>query len=397
MFLPIRAREILGALRLGIASHLARPRHLALIAAGFAIADMTVTPLIAIPQGLERLAGSTGRGDIAIVLGASAQGEADSTLKPELAALIAGLPGVAHDDGGRPLVASQFVTQIRLRRSDGTAASVQMRGIGEATWQLLGGALPASAGGGFRSGAAELVAGAAAASNIAALEPGAEIRVRDSLWRIAGRFEGGGLWDSELWTDLAPLQAVFNADGAVSVVWARLESPAAFGGFAAALESDKRLRDARTELQTSYYARQVRLVSRFARIAAAAIAATLGLGAALAIGNAVTMALLARRRETAVLRALGYRRASLAAALMIEVALIGIVTAGAVSLLAYAVMDGRPIGTSTGTQAVSFVLAVSANLVLCAVGYALLLGVVSACWPVKQIVTAPIIAALGDG
>jgi hypothetical protein len=43
------------------------------------------------------------------------------------------------------------------------------------------------------------------------------------------------------------------------------------------------------------------------------------------------------------------------------------------------------------------VLAVSANLVLCAVGYALLLGVVSACWPVKQIVTAPIIAALGDG
>src|SRR2546430_15275935 len=120
MPLPVRVGEILGALRLGIASHLARPRHLVLIVAGFAIADMTVTPLIAIPQGLDRLAGSTGRGDIAIVLGASAQGEADSMLKPELAALISGLPGIAHDGEGRPLVAAQFVTQIRLRRTDGT-------------------------------------------------------------------------------------------------------------------------------------------------------------------------------------------------------------------------------------------------------------------------------------
>jgi putative ABC transport system permease protein len=396
MVLSIRVREIIGALRFGIASHLVRPRHLVLIAAGFAIADMTLIPLIAIPQGLERIAGSTGRDDIAVVFGASAQGEADSTLKPELAALIADLPGIAHDGEGRPLVAPQFVTQIRLRRNDGTAVSVQMRGISEATWPLLDGAFRASAGDRFRSGAYELVAGAAAASSIAVLDPGAQIRVRDSLWRVTGRFEGGGLWDSELWSDLAPLQAIFNAESAVSVVWARLETPAAFEGFEAALESDKRLRDARTELQTSYYARQVRLMTHFARIATGAVAVTLGLGASLAIGNAVTMALLARRREMAILRALGYRRASLAAALMIEVALIGVVTAGAVSWLAHAVMAGRPISTSTGTQAVSFALVVSANLVVYALGYALLLGVVSACWPVSRIVTAPIIAGFSD-
>jgi putative ABC transport system permease protein len=389
-------RELAGALRLGLASHAERPRHLLLIGTGFIIGALVLILLLAIAAGFERLGDGTGAEDVAIVFAANARNESDSALTSETAALVAELPGVARDPDGHPVVAPQFIASTKLRRADGEIATVLVRGVTPVTWTLAG-VHPASGASSRGIGVDGLMAGVAAARSFVALDAGARIKVRGRVWTVVDRFEAGGLWDSELWVDIASLQAAFNAPAALSVVWVKLDTPSAFAAFEAALDGDRRLRDVRTEVQRSYYARQVRFVSRFVRIAAIGIAVALGAGASLAINNALTLALIARRRELALLRALGYLRCILGVALLIEVVPIGLFATLVAIAMTWLILDGTAVGSSTGTQAVSFTLRVTPEVAMCALGYALLLGIVSAAWPAWQAVRAPLVAALnGD-
>jgi putative ABC transport system permease protein len=377
---------------MGLVSHFERPRHLLLTAAGFIIGTLVLILLLAIAAGFERLGDGTGTDDVAIVFAATARNESDSTLSAEAAALVGALPGVAHDSAGHPLVAPQFIASTKLRRADGAIATVLMRGTTPSAWALAGARRQS---GESKTGVADgLIAGVAAARSFVALAVGDRITARNMAWPVVDRFEAGGLWDSELWVDLASLQAAFNAPAAISVVWVKLDSPSAFATFQAALDADKRLGDLRTEAQRNYYARQVRFVSRFVRIAAAGTAAAVGAGASLAIGNALTLALIARRRELALLRALGFRRRILGAALLVEVLPIGLVATSIAVGTARLALDGTAVGSSTGPQAVTFTLEVTPEVMAWALGYALLLGAVSAAWPAWQAVRAPLVAAL---
>jgi len=388
-------REIVSAFRLGMASHWARPRHLLLIAGGFVISTWTLLLMLAIPAGLDRLGEQTGFDDVAIVFAASAQDEASSALDPGVAALVGDLPGIARDNDGQPVIAPQFIANAKLRRRDGNMASVLMRGVTPATWKLVESKVHQDESSPPERGVNELSAGAAASRTFVALDPGAQVKVRDSVWRISGRFNGGGIWESELWTDIAPLQSTFNTPSALSVLWVKLQRADALSTFEKAFDADKRLQGLRVERQADYYMRQVRFVSHFVGIATAAIAAALGLDAMLAIGNAMTLALIARRRELATLRVLGYRRSRLAVSLFLEVLLIGVVATAMTVGVARLNLDGLQIGSSTGNQAIGFELAVTLPVVAWTFVYAIILGMASAIWPASDAVRAPLVATLG--
>lgn len=390
----LRLREIAGALNTSLVGHAARPRHLALISAGFLVAGFTLLLLLAVPAGFEALGGQTGLDNVAVVLGGTAQDEASSALTPAVVALVGSLSGVAHNTAGAPVVAPQFIATTSVRRKDGSQVNVLVRGVTSATWGLSATALHWNAGQLPRTGAPEIMAGDTAARSYAGLSPGADIKVRAAPWRVLGTFRGGGLWDSELWTDMSALQATFNATSNVSVLWVKLQSNAAFDEFAQAIKRDPRLSGVRTERQRGYYARQVSFVTSFMRIAALGIAVTLGLGAVFTIANALNLALISRRRELAVLRALGFRQGSLAFALLIEVTLIGFVATMASIVIASIVLNGREIGTSTGEQAVVFALAVTPAVMAWTILYALTLGIASALWPAHQAVRAPLLRTL---
>jgi putative ABC transport system permease protein len=330
-----------------------------------------------------------------VVRRASGQSESDGAITPEAAAIVTSLPGVARDASGAPRVAPQFLAYTKLRRADGQVASVLMRGITPAVWDVLGDTAPRIDGKSFSVAANECVAGVAAMRGYPILTPDAQIKVRNTMWRVTGALHADGLWGSELWADIGSLQAAFNASTAPSALWVKLQSPAAFADFDKALRADPRLKDVRAERQRDYYTRQVFLVVHFAHLAALGIAATLGLGAVLAIANSLSLALIARRRELAVLRALGFSRIPLALALLLEVELIGLLaTAVVIALLRYA-LDGLQVGTSTGTQAIDFTLAITPDVMGAALAYALLLASAAALWPARQAVRETPVAALG--
>ncbi|MDE2271851.1 MAG: FtsX-like permease family protein [Xanthomonadaceae bacterium] len=391
-------RETASSLATGLAAALVRPRHSLLIAFGFVVAGITLAVLLTLPAGLERLAGNTGLPDVAVVLSGNAfAGESSGTIKPDIAALVGSLPGVAHGDRGQPLVAPQFVVDTRLRRTDGTTATVLVRGVTPMFWNVIGHSISIRSGRRFVSGKDELIAGVAAARGFVALDTGATTSINKDPWHVSGEFAaGGGFWESELWTDMAALQAAYHAQGAATCLWVKLNSPAAFDAFRKALHDDPRTEGLQALRQPDYYTGQMEFLKSLVTVAAEGVAVALGLGAILAIVNALGMTLDARKRELAIQRAVGFRRDALAVALLIEVLLIGTLCAGIATLVAWLAVNGHEVGSSTGGSAIQFRMHVDASVVGWTFGYLLILGMLSAPWPIMRAVRAPLTRTLLD-
>lgn len=332
-----------------------------------------------------------------MVLPNGASSEGAGTFKATLAPLVGALPGVARDASGDPLVAPQFVVDIRLRRVDGTTATALMRGVTPEFWRLTGHTVRIASGRHFRPGHDELIAGVAAARGFVALAPGDSISIHRAPWRVSGEFSAnGGIWESELWTDLAALQSTYHAQGSLATLWVELTSPAAFNVFNTALRNDPRTQGLHAVVQPVYYEQQTAFLRWFVRIAAAGIALALGLGAILAVVNALGMALDARRRELAILRTIGFRRVALATALLIEVLVIGAACAGLATLIGWLTVNGHEVGSSTFSGAIQFRLRVDAGVVGWTLAYLLLVGALAAAWPIARALRAPLTRALQE-
>lgn len=391
-------RELFTSLATSLTTALARPRHTLLIAFGFVVASITLAVLLTLPAGLQRLAGNTGSSDVAVVLSGNAlTSESGASFDPGLASLVGALPGVAHGRQGQPLIAPQFVVDARMRRNDGTTATVLLRGVTPAFWDVAGDAISMRSGRRFAAGKDELIAGVAAARGFVALDTGATTSINKNPWHVSGEFAaGGGFWESELWTDMAALQSAYHAQGAVSCLWVKLTSPAAFAVFKQALHDNPQTQALHTVLQRDYYTDQTSFLKDIITTATEGVAVALGLCAILAIANALGMALDARRRELAIQRAVGFRRSALAAALLVEVLVIGAVCAAIAVLLALLAVNGHEVGSSTGGSAIQFRMHVDGSVVAWTFAYVLILGVLSALWPIVRAVRAPLTRTLQD-
>lgn len=385
-------REVRGALTQALLATVARPRHALLSGAGFLISSATLLGLLTIPAGLSGLAAHTGRDDIAVVMTGNQPSEAVGGMNDaEKITLVGNLPGVAHATDGSALVAPQLVVNIKLRRRDGTPADVILRGVSPLFWQVVGDDAQIIHGRSFNAGLRELITGVGAGQDFVALDTGAQVLIRKRPWRVSGVFNArGGLWESELWTDLGSLQSAWNAPGRVSTLWVKLTSPAAFGTFEAALSSNPSLKGLFAVSQRDYYRFQVGFIYRYTQIATWGISILLGVAALLAIANALHMALGARRRETALLRALGFRKLPLAMAMLIEVIVIGLVCVGIVILAGWLLLDGRSIASATFFQSIQFPLRVSAGVMWWTVLYTVVLGVLAALWPIASALREPL-------
>src|SRR5690625_176164 len=386
-------RELLAALALSFRTSLAQPRHLLLTVAGFLIAAATLLGLLTIPAGMAQLAAHTGLPDVAVVIAAGADaGGMDSA---EQRALIGNLPGVAHNSAGNPLVAPQFVVNTRMLRLDGTQADIVLRGISPVTADMMNDMLQLTEGRWFEPGLPELVSGSAATAGFVRLETHAHTRLRQQPWQVTGQFStGGSLWDSELWMDIGSLQDAWNSPGAVSQTWVGLESPQAFDLFSEALSQNASLQGLAVMRQNDYYRMEIGFIYRYTQLAAWGIAILLGLAAMLAIANALSLALKARRREVAVLRALGFRQSALRVALMLEVVLAAMLCAVVVIALGWLLVDGYSINTATFSQAVQLPLKVSSATAGWTIIYTISLGALAAVWPIRRLLKASLAQSL---
>ena len=353
--------------------------------------------VLSIAQGFRRAVTSSGRDDIAIVLREGANNEMSSGISRDEARIVKDAPGVARENGAAVASAELFVIIDIPKRSTRTDANVPFRGVEPGALPVRGD-VKLLEGRMFERGRNEVIAGVSAAREFAGLEVGKTLKLGKAEWHVVGIFSaGGGMGESELWTDTTVLQEAYQRGDSFQSVYARLETAGKFQGFKDSLTSNPQLK-VKVVRQTEFYAEQASLTTDFITSIGTVIALMMALGALLGALNTMYNAVASRGREIATLRALGFGAAPVVCSVLLEslvLALAGGIIGG---LAAYIKCDGLSAATmnfQTFSQ-IAFAFAVTPALLLSAIILAACIGLVGGLFPAIRAARLPIAAGLRE-
>jgi len=353
--------------------------------------------LLAMGEGFRAALELAGQDDVALVLRGGSSDELSSAFSREEVSVILAAPGIARDARG-PIASPEFYTIVELpMRSTGTSANVPFRGVtarapqARKEFRIVAGRM-------FEPGKDEVIVGRGAFAQFGNVDLGREVVWGSHVWRVVGVFEAGGsVSESEVWTDLAVLQGVYRRGSSVQVVRARLDSPGALREFARWLEADPRV-NASVRTEREFYADQSRILVTLVRYVGTTIAVLMGIGAVFAALNTMYSAVSSRTREIATLRALGFGAAPVVASVMLEAVALGLVGGGLGGALAYFGLNGARASTLNWASfsQVTFAFTVTPALLVTALGYALILGLLGGLLPALRAARLPVTIGLRE-
>lgn len=283
-----------------------------------------------------------------IVLRKGSTSEAVSAVSEASAREIKALPGIATDNEGNPLAASELVVFGYLPRHGSTQpVNVAVRGVDATSHELRAG-MKIVEGRDFTPGLREAIVSRAMSQRFQNLALGDKFKVEGGEFKVVGIFEaGGGAVESEVWTDQRVLAQLAKRTGAMSSLQFRATSLAERDRLINYIEGDEQI-DLGAITEEQYYAEQAQQ-SALIKIVGYMIAFFLTIGAMFAVANTMYGAIASRAREIGTLRALGFGRLNILAAFVLEslaLCLAG-ATLGCLAALAITFFLG---GIQTGTM-----------------------------------------------
>ncbi len=306
---------------------------------GIAGVVLVFVAVLSIAQGFRRAMTVSGREDTAIVLRSGATSEMMSGLAREDTRVIAETAGVARGSLGQIASPELFVIIDLPKRSTNTSANVPLRGVEEPAFEVRDG-LRIVEGRNFAWGRNEVIVGVGAAREFAGLDLGGSLEVGGEQWAIVGMFEdGGGISESEIWTDARLLQSSYRRGDSFQAVYVKLESVDTFTDFRDELSTDPRVNVTATR-QTDYYSEQSTMVTAIITGLGSLIAVMMGFGAIIGAFNTMYTAVSSRTREIATLRALGFKAGPVVVSVLIESVVLAIIGGFVGGALAYFVFNG---------------------------------------------------------
>jgi len=365
-----------------------------LTSAGMALVVFVFAAVQMLDTGLRATLVATGQPDNILVTRRGAGTEISSAVERAQAAIIEAQPEIASGGNGRRLVSRETVILITLpKRGTGVATNVTTRGVGPAGLALRP-QLHITEGRMFRFGSSEIIVGQSISRRFNGASVGQRMRFGGREWTVVGVFAAGGsAFDSEVWGDADQLMQAFRRQAYSSVV-ARLTDVAALEPLARRLESDPRLTlDIKRERE--FYEEQSRLMSNFISYLGLTLSVIFSIGAM--IGAMITMygAVANRVAEIGTLRALGFRRASVLWAFLLESILLGAV-GGVVGIALASSMQLVQISTLNwqSFSELAFRFTLTPRIVFSSFTFALLMGVLGGFLPAVRAARLNIIDAL---
>jgi len=360
---------------------------------GIAGVVVVLVSVLSIAQGFRATLQAGGDPQTAIVMSSGSE-EMASHLSRESVEIVKDTPGILGGEHGPLASAELFVIVNHPKKSTGTTANVPLRGIEPSGFsvrrqaRIVEGRL-------FEPGRNEIVVGSAAARQFQALELGRSVKWGANEWTIVGIFDAGGaIWESELWCDVTVLQPAYRRS-AFNSVHLRLVSPETFTALKDTLTRDPRL-DVAVFRESDYYAEQSTATARLITTLGFSIASLMGAGAVFGAVNTMYTAVAARTREIATLRALGFAGGPIVLSVLTESVVLAIVGGLLGGSVAWTFLDGHQTTTlnwQSYTQ-VAFAFAVTPDLLVEGVFYAIAMGLVGGLLPAVHAARMPVAAAL---
>ncbi len=313
---------------------------MAMLGIGFTVAIFVT--MMALVGGLESTFVQTGHDNCLIVIRQGSQNESNSYFNRDLFPTVRYLPEVAKGTGGEPLAVGENIVVINHPRISGEASNLIVRGTSEMGFMLRP-EVKMVEGRKFRPGLREINASRSLSRRFKDLKLGDSIQFARSTWKVVGIFEAEGTaYDSEVWADYAEICADWDRPSYSSILLKATDSDAA-ARLRKKIADDQRINLQAID-QKKYYAEQT---SSSAGIKALGyfIAIVMGIGACFAAMNMMYGAVMARSKEVATLRALGFRRRHILASFLMESVLLGL-AGGILGCIMALPMNGISTGTA---------------------------------------------------
>jgi putative ABC transport system permease protein len=351
--------------------------------------------VLAMSTGLVKTLQATGAVDRAIVVRTGASAELISALTQEETLAIAGSAGIKPDPGGRALASPETLMIVNLRKADGSEAGAPFRGITQQGFAVHP-EIKIVKGRAFRPGVAEMIVGKSAQRLYKGLDVGSRIKLRGTLWTVAGEFEsGGGQHDSELIADAATLNSAYQRGNVSQSVLVVIDPGAGFRAFKDSVTTNPQLQvDVATE--KDFGTRESDDISLILSIVAYVVGGIMAVGAIFGALNTMYSAVSTRSREIATLRAIGFGPVSVVVSIFVEALILALAGGACGALSAWLLFNGHSVNTlggGVGGQLI-FDLAVTPGLIALGIIWACFIGAIGALFPAIRAARLPVATAL---
>ncbi|WP_434300158.1 ABC transporter permease [Corallococcus exiguus] len=371
----------------------ARRLSTGLTVVGLGLVVFVFSAVLMLANGIESALASGGDASNVVVLRKGATSELVSGVERDAVRILSTDPQVASGPDGQPLVAGERVVLLTLPSGRTQAMNTSARGISAESFearpevQLVSGRRP-------RPGTNEVVLGRSLVGTSPDATLGGELRFARQRWPVVGVFAArGGAFESEVWADAMRLGTAFGREDYNSAV-VRLRSPAEVEAFVKRVEANPRFTlEARPEPE--YWADQASGLAAFIRVLGLFVSFVFSVGAVL--GAMITMyaQVATRVAELGMLRAVGFRRRSVLASVVVESAMLGAAggVLGALGALATRWLHIRTLNFQT-FAAVSFGFSPTPAILLGALLFGTAMGLLGGLLPALRAARLSILDAL---
>ena len=336
--------------------------------------------LLSLQQGFATMFAERGREDLAIFLRPGATSEGQSSLpRDRVDILIKDTPEFEEADDGQPLASAEVFLAMRRFKLDGGETNVTIRGVQPKTFEIHDD-LAIIDGEALQPGFDEVIVGRRLVDRIRDCQVGDVLMINTTPFRVAGIFRSKGAYESEIWGDADRLMEALERPTFNRVI-AVLKPEADFEALAARLASDQQI-PATTLTERTYLTNQTSALSAVFIGLGFFLATLMGIGAVFTGTSSMLAAVSSRTREIGIMMSLGFRPWALFVSFLFESALIGIL-GGALGCLFVMPLNGIQTGTMNFAtfSEVAFAFKITPMVLVSAVGFAILLGVLGGAIP----------------
>ncbi len=365
-------------------------------ALGIALTVATAVFIMALLAGLGRAFGSTGDPLNVLMLRKGSDSElAAGGVSRNAVEILKNLPGVAKNSKGEPLVSGEDILVVVMPRKGGTGeTNVTTRFLSPVGLEMRP-KIHITAGRWFTPGQREVVVSNSISQRFEHANIGDTVHIGKGDWPIVGIFDASGTaHQSEIWGDVNQLVTDFERS-VYSSVLVRATDPASAEALKNRANDDQRL-ELNGMLETDYYASQTKSGAPI-KIVGWIVAFIMAVGSCFAAANTMYAAVAYRGREIATLRVIGFSRPSILTSFMLESLLLSLIGA-ALGILLMLPFNGMTTGTQNQVtfSEVVFSLQMTPLVIVSAIGFALIMGVLGGFAPAWHASRRDILSALRD-
>jgi ABC-type lipoprotein release transport system permease subunit len=289
---------------------------------GIGIVIAVMLSMMALYNGVLKATTTSGSKDAMMVMREGAQAEISSWVTKDAYRIIRALPGIQKDSEGQPMLSPEIAIAFKIpKKDDPKGANIIVRGVTQNAFtmrpyvKLIQGRM-------FRPATNEVIVARRVRDRFSNTDVGDTFKFGPQTWNVVGVFDAAGTaFASEMWADVDYLGSARKRTAYSSLV-VRPVDHAAFESIKASIKNDNRLK-LQVKTEYDYYVEQtngllgivilVFIVTAF--MVAAAILATM---------NTMFTAVSSRKRELATMRAIGFKRRTIMAAMVIESAFVAL-------------------------------------------------------------------------